>query len=100
MIHADDQIVRVIICGSDLSGSLAGAVDAFAFQQPPGGRINAVAQFFCTGGGRSDLKVPCPAGKGNKIFHTEFSHGTAADVAVADKKDLDHVFTSKIAYFR
>ena len=60
-----------------------------------GGRIDRIAasvpDFLCTGRCGGDLELVAYSSFVDKVFHYEFCHGGAADVAVADKKDTNHL---------
>jgi hypothetical protein len=60
-----------------------------------GGRVDGVAasvpDFLCTGRSGGDLELVGDSSLVNKVFHYEFCHGGAADVAVANKKHFNHI---------
>ena len=61
------------------------------FSHDSAGRgVNGIAQFFGAGRSGFNVKIIGNTGFFNKIFHDKFRHGTAADIAVTDKKYTFH----------
>jgi len=91
-VHADEHVVSVIVVPPKLPRGLALAVDAVLCEFAPGGRVDRVADLLRAGGGGGDGEVAGQAAAGGQILHDEFSHGAAADVAVANEKYFYHIF--------
>ena len=91
LIHADQEVVFLVIIVLELPGGLAGAVDPMLRQLAPCRGIDRIADLL--GAGRRGLNVE-PGFQPrlfHQIFHHEFSHWAAADIAVADKKYPRHL---------
>ena len=86
-VHPDEKVKAFVVSASELAGSLASTADAVCCQLASGWRINAVAQLLCGGGGRFYVEVGLAVRLLHQVFHHELCHGTAADVAVADKEN-------------
>ena len=91
-IHPDDQVIVFKIRECDLTGCLSFTTEVMFSQFSSGRGIDRIAQLFCTGGtgGYEELRVS--ALTVYQVFHDEFGHGTAADVAQTDKQDLVHKY--------
>ncbi len=91
-IHAEKEVILRIICGGKLPCVMGASGQAAAFQLSVGGWIDRMTQLFPAHGGRIDGKLIGKAAHFKHMFENGFSHRTAADVAVADKKNMFHVY--------
>ena len=101
-IHAKEIVVGGIIRPCNLYRSLSLAGDAVLFQLTPCRGIDGVADTVpnlfggCSGRGHRE-EVGHPS-LGGLFAEYELRHGTAADVAVADKQDADHKYLTIVSY--
>jgi len=89
-IHADEIVVGGIVGPGQLSGGFTRAADSYLAELFPGPPVDRVAGLLGTGGSGCDLEPGFQTGFFHHILHDKFSHGAAADVAVADKQDFYH----------
>ena len=92
MIHADEQIIGLIVALLQLAGGFSGAVDAMPVQQPADGGIDRVSQLLSAGGCGFNVKFRLQSGSVNHVLHHKFSHGASANISVADKEYTNHTF--------
>ena len=84
-VHTHQQIEGLVVLPGELPGCFPLAADAVLRQLPQGGRVHGVSQLFPAGGRRLYVKRLLQPGLAHQVFHDEFRHGAAADVAVADE---------------
>lgn len=93
-IHANQKIVLLVIAVQELTGSLAGAIDAMLGQFAAGWRIYRIADLLGAGSCRLDLNARLQTGFLHQILHNELGHRASANVAVAEEKYLDHAMNT------
>jgi len=84
-IHADEQVEAVVVGTAELSGCVALTGDAVLGELATGWGIDGVAKFFGRCGSGLDVELLLTSGLADEVLHHVLGHGTAADVAVADK---------------
>ena len=85
LVHADEEVVVVVVAATQLSGGLAGTGDAVLRQLTASRWIDRIANLLGTGGGRGYLELVGEASLLDEVLHDKLSHGTAADIAVTNK---------------
>ena len=85
IVHADEEIVIIVILRSYAARGLALAADAVLGELAPGGRIDGVAELFAARRGGGDIELRREPRAGAHIAQHEFCHRAAADIAVAYK---------------
>ena len=85
-IHAYQQVVALVVGAGHLAGRLTCTADAVLSQFAAGWGIDAVAYLFGRRGCRGYLEMVGHSGLFYQMFHDEFGHRTAADVAVAHEE--------------
>lgn len=85
VIHADDEIIMRIILLSQLPCPMTHARYAVLFEHPSRGRIHGISDLLSACRGGRDLKAVAKSPSTYKVLHNIFGHGTAADIAMADK---------------
>ena len=87
-------VVLVVLAGGP-AGALSARIYAVLLEFRAGRRINRVAaaapDLLRTGSRRCNLKLVFEMRFFDEIFHYEFSHRRSANVAVANKKDTNHI---------
>lgn len=93
-VHADDEVVSVVIIFLELNGALALAGEPvarqFRFCRGIDGVADAVPYLLTAGGGRRNDKFALSASFFNHILEYKLRHRTAADVPVAYEQDPVH----------
>lgn len=82
VVHADEQIIIVIIRACEAAGRLAGAADAQLGKLAPRAGMDRVAQLLRTGGRRRNPDT-AESALLYGVLHDKLGHGASADVAVA-----------------
>lgn len=85
LIHANQQIVFLVIVVLKLSCSFPGAIDPMLGQLAPRWRIDRVADLLGAGRSGLDQEVLFQARFPHQILHNKLGHGASANIAVAIK---------------
>ena len=96
MIHANQEVVFLVVAFQQLVGSLAGAVDAMLGQLAASRRIHRIADLLGAGRCRFDLKSLLQTRFLHQILHNELGHRASANVSVAEEKYPDHALNTPI----
>ena len=87
LVHADEEVVAVVVGGHDAACRLAGIEDdAMLAEATLGRRIDGVAALFVGDSSGGDFVPVDHAVSLHKGFHDELGHRRTADVAVTDEK--------------
>lgn len=89
-IHADDVVRALVVFLRDEAGAPGREGDAFLREHTFRGRVHVVTDLFRRRGDGVHGDLLLTSGFADEIFHDEFRHGRAADVAVADKENVCH----------
>lgn len=84
-VHAYEEVVVGIILSGELTGGVARTGDAVLGQLASGRGIDGIADLLAAGGGGGDMELVGQSGLLHQVLHNKFGHGTAANIAVADK---------------
>ena len=90
LVHADEKVEVAVVGTGHLTGGLSLAGDAMGGQHALGWGIDAISNLLSRGGGRFNVELVGESCFLYQVFHDKLGHGTAADVAVADKEYLLH----------
>lgn len=96
MIHANQEVVFLVVAFQQLVGSLAGAVDAMLGQLAASRRIHRIADLLGACRCRFDLKSLLQPGFLHQILHNELGHRASANVSMAEEKYPDHALNTPI----
>ena len=91
VVHADEQVVVLVVATGELTGRLAVTADAMFGQFTTSRWIDGIADLLGAGGSRSDLELVRAAGLIDQPLHYELCHWTTADIAVANKEYAMHI---------
>ena len=84
-VHAYEEVVVGIILFGELTGGVARTGDAVLGPLASGRWIDGIADLLAAGGGGGDMELVGQSGLLHQVLHNKFGHGTAANIAVADK---------------
>ena len=89
-VHANQQIIFVVVLIGELPRSMTVAGDAMLHQLAACGQIDRIADLLPTGGSRRDLKFFLQARFLHQVLHHELGHRASADIAVANEQYFYH----------
>ena len=84
-LHADEQIVLLVVLRRELARSVSLAGNAVLGELAPRGRIDGIADLIAARRRGVDLKFVGKSCLFDQILHHKFRHRAAADIAQADK---------------
>ena len=93
-VHADQQVVLVVVLIGELPRRVAVAGYPMLCQLAPRRGIDRVADFLPAGGRRFDMKLWRQPSPFHQVLHHKLGHRAAADVPMADKQDILHTDSS------
>ena len=84
-LHADEQIVLLVVLRRELARSVSLAGNAVLGELAPRGRIDGIADLIAARRRGVDLKFVGKSCLFDQVLHHKFRHRAAADIAQADK---------------
>ena len=90
LVHADEQVVFLVILIGELPGCMTLAGDPMLRQLAAYGRVDRVPDLLPAGGCRFDMELRFQAGLLHQVLHYELGHRAAANIAMTHKKQLFH----------
>jgi len=91
-VHADEIVVVVVVRARQLRGVMRENGNALLPAFAHGAVVRRIADFLAAGRGRIDDEQMIDMAALDEVRKDELRHGAAADVAVANKQDSNHLF--------